>query len=162
MLWRGHLNRRKVRSVANQSKTLETIFNPERTGRNKNKKRNSHRRDGRQEGSICNKQVEGREENRTLELRPQYRRKGAGVGRKHESCHRTTQRKCFKCLCCRKVGSGWPVTVLPLALGPEFKSHIGLKSRADSAIALPLCVKKIKSTSEKRSIKERREKLSCA
>lgn len=72
------MNRRKVRSVANQSKILETIFNPERTGRNKNKKRNSHRRDGRQEGSICNKQVEGREENGTLELGPHAAGKGLG------------------------------------------------------------------------------------
>lgn len=62
--------------MANQSKTLGTIFNPERTGRNKNKKRNSHRRDGRQEGSICNKQVErqgGKWDFRTLSLMPQER-----------------------------------------------------------------------------------------
>ena len=58
------MNRRKVRVVAKQPKTLEAIFKLERTGRNKNKKRNSHRRDGEQEGSICSKQwgTDGRPE----------------------------------------------------------------------------------------------------
>lgn len=83
------MNRRKVRFVANQSKTLDTIFNPARTGRNKNKKRNSRRRDGKQ-GSICNKQVErqgGKREFKTVFLMgrptvPQGRGPGMGRGQR--------------------------------------------------------------------------------
>lgn len=91
--------------------------------------------EGKKEASVISKWRQGGK--RDFRTASPCRRKGAGVGRKHESSHRTTQRKRLKCLCCRKVGSGWPVTVLPLALGPEFKSYIGLKSRADFAIALP-------------------------
>lgn len=116
------MNRRKVRVVANQPKTLEAIFNPERTGRNKNKKRNSHRRDGKREGSICNKQWKGSGKTGRL---------GGGEGT--ESSHSATQ-----CLHCRWVGSGWSVIFL-LALGHEFKSHTGFKLRVDFAVILPLC-----------------------
>lgn len=123
------MNRRKVRVVAKQPKTLEAIFKPERTGRNKNKKRNSHRRDGEQDGSICSKQVErqwGKWEAAANEM-----------GRKHKERVATALCKYFKCLRCRRVGS---VTFLLLALGHEFKSHIGFKLRADFSVTLPLSV----------------------
>lgn len=122
------MNRRKVRVVAKQPKTLEAIFKPERTGRNKNKKRNSHRRDGEQEGSICSKQV-GEPGGRSAAAN--------GMGRKHRERVATALHKYFKCLCCRRVGS---VTFLLLALGHEFKSHIGFKPRADFSVTLPLSV----------------------
>jgi hypothetical protein len=40
------------------AKDLETIFNPEGQEGTRTKKRNSQRRVGEQEGSICNKQIE--------------------------------------------------------------------------------------------------------
>lgn len=116
------MNRRKVRVMANQPKTLEAIFNPERTGRNKNKKRNSHRRDGKREGSICNKQWKGS---------GKTGRPGGGGGT--ESSHSAPQR-----LHCRWVGSGWSVIFFLLALGHEFKSHTGFKLRVDFAVILLL------------------------
>lgn len=125
------MNRRKVRVVANQPKTLEAIFNPERTGRNKNKKRNSNRRDGKREGSICNKQWKGGGKTGRPGVRKE-KRLGGGGGT--ESSHSATQ-----CLHCRWVGSGWSVIFFLLALGHEFKSHTGFKPRADFAVALPLC-----------------------
>lgn len=51
------MNRRKVRFVGKQPETLETIFNAEGQEGTGTKKRNSPRRNGKQEGSNCNKQM---------------------------------------------------------------------------------------------------------
>lgn len=137
--------------MASQPKTLEAIFNPERTGRNKNKKRNSHRRDGQQEGSICNKQVERQWGTWEAGLLRGKRWGGKEAQGQPQLC------KYFTCLCCRGVGSGWSVTFLLLALGHEFKSHTGFKLRADFAVTLPLSVQRTKRTSKRWRVKENRK-----
>lgn len=80
--------------------------------------------------------------------------KEVGVGRrKHRGQPQLLQMPAWQ-----GIGSGWSVTFLLLALGHEFKSHIGFKLRAAFAVALLLSVQQTKRTS-KRSMEENRVSL---
>lgn len=83
------------------------------------------------------------------------------VGRKHREQAVTALYKYFKCLHCRRVSSGWSVTFLLLALGHEFKSHIGFNPRADFSAHhfTTLCAINEKDQQEKEHQREQKVSL---